>query len=171
MNELYNHPKVKAMVSLTKGEGFGRPLLEFSLTNKPVISSNWSGQIDFLHPEYTALINGSLKPIHGSAQIKDVLVQDSQWFSPDLQHTFLTLNDIFNNYKEWKVKGKRQGYHARTNFSFEKMKELLGDILNNNIPEIAKHVELKLPKLKKVENKSAQLPKLKLPKLKKVNNG
>jgi hypothetical protein len=171
MNELYNHPKVKAMVSLTKGEGFGRPLLEFSLTNKPVISSNWSGQIDFLHPEYTALINGSLKPIHGSAQIKDVLIPDSQWFSPDLQHTFLTLNDIFNNYKEWKVKGKRQGYHARTNFSFDKMKELLGDILNNNIPEIAKHVELKLPKLKKAENTSFQLPKLKLPKLKKVNNG
>ena len=30
INELYNHPKVKAMLSLTKGEGFGRPLLEFS---------------------------------------------------------------------------------------------------------------------------------------------
>ena len=39
MNKLYNHPKVKAMVSLTKGEGFGRPLLEFSLTGKPIIAS------------------------------------------------------------------------------------------------------------------------------------
>jgi glycosyltransferase involved in cell wall biosynthesis len=29
INCMYNHPKVKAMVSLTKGEGFGRPLLEF----------------------------------------------------------------------------------------------------------------------------------------------
>jgi hypothetical protein len=37
MNELYNHSKVKAMVSLTKGEGFGRPLLEFSLTKKPLL--------------------------------------------------------------------------------------------------------------------------------------
>jgi hypothetical protein len=34
MNSIYNHSKVKAMVSLTKGEGFGRPLLEFSLTQK-----------------------------------------------------------------------------------------------------------------------------------------
>ena len=58
---LYNHPKVKAMVSLTKGEGFGRPLLEFSLTNKPVIASNWSGQTDFLNPEFTALVNGNIK--------------------------------------------------------------------------------------------------------------
>jgi hypothetical protein len=52
MNEIYNHSKVKAMVSLTKGEGFGRPLLEFSLTNKPIISSNWSGHIDYLNPEF-----------------------------------------------------------------------------------------------------------------------
>ena len=37
MNELYNHNKIKAMVSLTKGEGFGRPLLEFSSLDKPII--------------------------------------------------------------------------------------------------------------------------------------
>jgi hypothetical protein len=39
MNSIYNHSKVKAMVSLTKGEGFGRPLLEFSLTQKPIITT------------------------------------------------------------------------------------------------------------------------------------
>ena len=43
MNEIYNHSKVKAMVCLTKGEGFGRPMLEFSLVNKPIITTNWSG--------------------------------------------------------------------------------------------------------------------------------
>ena len=42
INNLYNHPKVKAMVCLTKGEGFGRPLLEFSLVKKPIIASGWS---------------------------------------------------------------------------------------------------------------------------------
>lgn len=61
MNEIYNHPKVKAMVSLTKGEGFGRPLLEFSLTKKPILATNWSGHIDFLNSEFTSLINGELK--------------------------------------------------------------------------------------------------------------
>lgn len=171
MNELYNHPKIKAMVSLTKGEGFGRPLLEFSLTNKPIIASNWSGQTDFLNSEYTALVNGSLKPIHKSAQIKDLLVEKSQWFAPDLQHTFMMFNDVFTNYKEWRVKGKRQGYYSRTNFSFDKMKEILGAILDKNIPQIAQQVTLKLPKLKKVNNKPSELPKLKLPKLKKVTNG
>ena len=42
MNYLYNHPKVKSMVSFTHGEGFGRPLLEFSMIGKPSISSGWS---------------------------------------------------------------------------------------------------------------------------------
>jgi hypothetical protein len=168
MNELYNHPKVKAMVSLTKGEGFGRPLLEFSLTNKPIVASNWSGQTDFLNPEFTALVSGTTKPIHKSAQVKNLLIKNSQWFAPDLQHTFMAFNDILTHYKDWKVKSKRQGYHSRTNFSFEKMKEILGEILKHNIPEMPTQVDLKLPKLKKVRNKPSELPKLKLPKLQKV---
>jgi hypothetical protein len=49
VNNLYNHPKVKAMINLTKGEGFGRPLLEFTQSKKPVIASNWSGHLDFLN--------------------------------------------------------------------------------------------------------------------------
>ena len=64
MNSLYNHSKVKAMISLTKGEGFGRPLLEFSLTKKPIITTGWSGHIDFLKPEFTTLLPGELKPVH-----------------------------------------------------------------------------------------------------------
>ena len=35
------------MVSLTKGEGFGRPLLEFSLVKKPIITTNWSAHTEF----------------------------------------------------------------------------------------------------------------------------
>jgi hypothetical protein len=42
MNQIYNHPKVKAHINLTHGEGFGRPLLEASLSEKPIITSNWS---------------------------------------------------------------------------------------------------------------------------------
>ena len=47
MNSMYNHPKVKAMVSFTKAEGFGRPLLEFSTTGKPIMAPHYTGQVDF----------------------------------------------------------------------------------------------------------------------------
>tara|TARA_B100000963_G_C22608805_1_gene663888 strand:- start:666 stop:2012 length:1347 start_codon:yes stop_codon:yes gene_type:complete len=170
INELYNHPKVKAMVSLTKGEGFGRPLLEFSLTNKPIIASNWSGQLDFLNPEFCALVDGSLKPIDKSAVIKDMLIPESQWFSPEPTNVSSALTSVTDNYKDWKVKAKRQGYYSRSNFSFDVMREVLGDILKESLPTIAKQVPLSLPKLKKInDNKETnKLPKLKLPKLKKV---
>ena len=55
MNELYNHPKVKAMVSMTKGEGYGRPLAEFGLSKKPIIASGWSGQCRFPNSRYILL--------------------------------------------------------------------------------------------------------------------
>ena len=67
MNSLYNHSKVKAHVSFTKGEGFGRPLLEASISGKPVIASGWSGQLDFLDKENSVLVGGELKPIHESS--------------------------------------------------------------------------------------------------------
>ena len=60
INQLYNHPKVKAMLSFNKGEGFGRPLLEFTTTGKPVIASNWSGQLDFLNKDFATSISGEI---------------------------------------------------------------------------------------------------------------
>ena len=157
MNSLYNHSKVKAMVNLTKGEGFGRPLLEFSLTNKPILSTNWSGHTDFLNSEFTTLLPGQLTNIHPSAA-NNMLLQEAQWFSVDYGQAGYHMKDMFENYKGYAEKAKRQGYFSRTNFSFEKMKEKLDTVLTEKLPEFPKQVQLKLPQLKKIE----------LPKLKKV---
>ena len=158
VNELYNHSKIKAMVSLTKGEGFGRPLLEFTQTKKPIIASNWSGQIDFLNHEFTSLVPGTLNDIHPSAQVPDMLIEGSQWFTADYGFVSGLLKDYVENYKKYQEKGKRLSFYCKTNFSFVKLLEKLYLILTEKIPEIPKQVQLKLPQLKKIE----------LPKLKKV---
>jgi hypothetical protein len=160
MNELYNHSKVKAMVSLTKGEGFGRPLLEFSLTKKPIIASNWSGHKDFLSEEFTTLIPGELHNLDDSSVVQDMLMKEFQWFGVDNGVAFISLRDVFTNYKDYKEKANRQAFRSKTNFSFEKMVEQLDGYLTKYIPEFPKQVQLKLPQLKKIE----------LPKLKKVEN-
>lgn len=157
MNEIYNHPKVKAMVSLTKGEGFGRPLLEFSLTKKPILATNWSGHIDFLNSEFTSLINGELKNVDDSAVVKDMILKESQWFTPNPGEIGHYLKDIFKNYKKYAELGKRQAHFSKTNFSWDKMDEKLNEYLDKNIPEFPKQVKLQLPKLKKIE-----LPKKKV---------
>jgi hypothetical protein len=153
INEIYNHPKVKAMVSLTKGEGFGRPLLEFTQSKKPLITTNWSGHLDFLNTGFTTLIPGTLTNVHPSAA-NSMLLKESQWFSPDTGRIGHYLKDVFENYKEYIDGGKRQAYHSKQNFSFEKMTEKLAEYLTR-IPEFPKPIALKLPQLKKIE-----LPKL-----------
>ena len=168
MNEIYNHTKVKAMVNITKGEGFGRPLLEFSCVNKPIITTNWSGHTDYLSPEYTTMLSGTMTNIHPSAA-NNMLLKEAQWFSVDTGYLGHYLKDMFINYKKYSDLSKRQGYQSRENFSFEKMKEKLEKTLDEKIPEFPKQVQLQLPKLKKVgEENKIELPKLQLPKLKKV---
>jgi len=147
MNHLYNHPKVKAMISLTKGEGFGRPLLEFTQSKKPLIVSNWSGHVDFLKSDFTSLVPGELREIHASAIQEGLLIEKSKWFSPDITFVNLLLKDYFNSYKSYEVKGKRLARHCMTNFSFEKMQEKLEAIMDENAP---KKVEIKLPNIKKI---------------------
>ena len=157
MNEIYNHSKVKAMVSLTKGEGFGRPLLEFTLTKKPLITTGWSGQMDFLNPEFTVLIGGGLSNVHPSAA-NQFLLTESQWFSPDHGQIGFVLKDVYENYKNYTDKGKRQAFKSKNEFNWDKMAEKTDILLTQYIPEFPKELNLKLPSMKKIE----------LPKLKKV---
>jgi glycosyltransferase involved in cell wall biosynthesis len=158
INELYNHSKVKAMISLTKGEGFGRPLLEFTLTKKPLIVSGWSGHMDFLNHEFTNLVGGQLTKVHPSTQ-NQFLIPESMWFSPDLPQVGFYLKDVFENYKNYTDKAKRQAFRSKNEFSWDKMKEKVDNILTNSLPEFPQEVKLALPQLKKIE----------LPKLKKIN--
>jgi hypothetical protein len=153
INLLYNHPKVKAFVSFTKGEGFGRPLAEFCLSKKPVIASGWSGHTDFLNPEFSILLPGSLTPVHQSAQAGDIIIEGSSWFSVDPAAASKAFVEVFDNYKKYEAAGKRQGYKIKTEFCYDNMVLLLKSYFDKYV---IKQVDLVLPGLNKVE-----LPKLK----------
>lgn len=79
MAALYNHPKVKALVSLTHGEGFGRPLLEAAACAVPVMATNWSGHLDFLNLGNFIAFNYDMKEIPDIAVWNDILVKGSRW--------------------------------------------------------------------------------------------
>jgi len=149
MNGLYEHPKVKAMLNFTKGEGFGRPLLEFSLTGKPVIVSNWSGHLDFLKSG-AVLLEGELKPVHESAA-DQFLLKESQWFNVNISKALTTIKDVYKNYDKYKTASFQLGKQNKQIFSLEKMTKLFDGILNqygiyNKIQP--KFQQLQLPKLK-----------------------
>ena len=160
MNALYQHPKVKAMLNFTKGEGFGRPLLEFSLTGKPVIVSGWSGHIDFLK-KGAVLLDGELKPVHESAA-DQFLLKESRWFNVNVTKALPVIRDVYSNYDEYKKGAMELAKYNKEHFSISAMTRLFDNLLQryniyNKVQPKLKKIEL--PKLKKVE----------LPKLKKVS--
>lgn len=167
MSSLYNHPKVKTHVSFTRGEGYGRPLAEAAITGKPIITTKWSGHLDFLNEESSILVGGTLTKIHPSAQWNGVLNEGSEWFLIDYGTAIAYMKDVFKNYKTYLEKSRKTYHHIKTNFSFDKMKDRIDEILTARVPEFPKQVTLQLPKLKKV-GETSEPPKIALPKLKKI---
>jgi len=169
MNQLYNHPKVKAHITFTHGEGFGRPLLEASLSEKIVIAPNWSGHLDFLNKNNSVLLPGVMTDVHKSALPKEMLVEGAQWFTANYQYASQVMKDVLKNNRKYGMMAKKQSMYNKVNFSMDKMTKDFGKILDRYLPkfeEQPQQVDLKLPKLKKV---GGDKPKeIKLPKLKKV---
>ena len=160
MNELYNHPKVKVMVSLTKGEGFGRPLLEFSMSGKPIIVSGWSGHLDFLDKDLTILLPGKLDKVHEST-VNDFILKDAQWFTADYNIAAGALFDVYTNYSKYTSHSKKMSYYNKNNYTLEMMQKKLEWFFEKNVPEFPEEIDLKLP------DSISKLKTISLPKLKK----
>ena len=148
LNSLYSDDKVKAMISFTKGEGYGRPLAEFETTGKPIIVSDWSGFKDFLPKENTVYLEGELTPIHQSAQ-NNFLLKEAKWFSVDYSKAAGKLFDIYKNYKKYSKQSEGLRTNILKNFTLDRMTEKLGQILDKYV-KVKQHIELKLPEIKKL---------------------
>jgi glycosyltransferase involved in cell wall biosynthesis len=155
MASLYHHPKVKAMISFTKGEGYGRPMAEFTLTGKPIIASGWSGQLDFLPKEHSVLLEGQLTQVDESAADKFIM-KEAQWFTVNYSSAANKIYDVFSKYNDYLKQSAGLRENTLKNFTLEKMNERFEEILNNYVKEQPKVVPFQLPKL----NKNIQIPKL-----------
>ena len=105
MVALYNHPKIKAYVSFTHGEGYGLPLLEAAACGLPVIATNWSGHLDFLGKNFTP-VNYTLKEIPESVVWDPILIKGSKWAVVDEEHAKNRLNKIVRDYYKPQEKAK-----------------------------------------------------------------
>lgn len=147
MNEVYNDSRIKAMALLTKGEGFGRPFLEFAATGKPIITTAWSGHLDFLKPEYTALVGGKLEKVHRSAVQPGMILPEASWFTPDDRDSVEAFKIVFQDYPVWKAKAEKQAEIINTNWTIASMGEKLKSILDEHVPDFPERVGLQLPGL------------------------
>jgi len=104
MSALYNHPKIKAFVSLSAGEGFALPLLEAAACELPIIATNWSGHLDFLNKGKFSAVEYDLKEIPKSVVWKDILIEGSRWAvvkEQDAKHRMKKMTSAYSLPVQW----------------------------------------------------------------------
>ena len=161
MNQLYNHPKVKAHLSFTHGEGFGRPLLEASFSGKPIIAPCETGQKDFLDENNTVKLPGQYVKVPNRSFPKEFYVDTCEWFGVNYGLASQIIRDVHKNYTKYAVKGKKLMLLNRRMFTHDKMREKLEQIVDQQLSSLPKQVDIKLPNMKKEDKKEEKsLPKL-----------
>ena len=147
LNEVYNDPRIKALVSFTKGEGFGRPFLEFAAVGKPILCSGWSGQMDFLDKDQTAFVGGTIEKVHPSATVAHMILPDASWFKPNSSHVVAGFREIFGNYATWLPKARKQSRTVNKLYTRGKMGEKMDELFTRYLPDFPEEVDFVLPKL------------------------
>tara|TARA_R110002012_G_scaffold74074_4_gene188136 strand:+ start:838 stop:2925 length:2088 start_codon:yes stop_codon:yes gene_type:complete len=139
MHSLYNHSKVKVMVSLTHGEGFGLPLFEAAYSGLPIIAPGWSGQNDFLYMPFDskakkngkkrkagfAEVEFTMGPVPESALWQGVIEKDMAWCYPTEGSYKLRLRQVRNSYDKWLKKAKKLQEWVCKEFAWDKKHEQL----------------------------------------------
>lgn len=82
MKRLYCDPTVKALVNLTRGEGFCLPALEASACGLPVITTNWSAHTEFLGLGRFIKVEYALEQIHESRIDENIFMKGARWAMP-----------------------------------------------------------------------------------------
>ena len=156
MSNLYHHPKVKAMISFAKGEGYGRPMAEFTLTGKPIIASGWSGQMDFLPVEHSVLLEGNLTQVDESAA-DQFCMKEAQWFTVNYSNAANKIYDVFNKYNSYLEQSKGLRENTLKNFTLDNMHDKFTQLMDTYVKKQPQYVPFNAPK---VNASKMQIPKL-----------
>ena len=144
---LYSHPKIKCLISLSHGEGWGLPLYEASYTGLPIITTNWSGQCDFLNMPVKQRKKGtknktekvmkpmigeveySLAPVQKEAVWDGVIQADSMWCYADKDSYHNILQDVVENYDKYKDIANKLKTWVKKEFEADKQYDAFANVV------------------------------------------
>lgn len=153
MLSVYTNPKIKAIVSMTHGEGFGLPLMEAATNNLPVIATDWSAHTEYLYLKHDGevkrmfgKIDYEIKPIDQTHVWPGVLENGTSWAHPKMQSYKEKLRDCYKDYGRYKSQAKKLTPYVRELLNEEKLHDLfvehvLGEkqlrVKTSDIPKIS----------------------------------
>lgn len=111
---LLQNPKIKCLLSLTRGEGYGLPMLEAAACGLPVIATNWSAHTEFLKPAFIS-VDYDLVPATPSSSVGSLFAPGSRWA----------------NAKEPDVKKKLEKFYKSPSVPTKKAKDYRETVLEN----------------------------------------
>ncbi len=91
-------------VSLHRAEGFGYTLAESMWLGRPVVATGYSGNLDFMTPENSYLVDHRLVPIGAG---NDPYPADGLWAEPDVDHAAKLMREVFEHRDEARRRAER----------------------------------------------------------------
>lgn len=128
---LYRSKKIMGLISATRGEGFGLPLLEASVSGLPVIATDWSGHKDFLDKGEWLAVENNLKPVHPAKIDGNIFVPGAQWAQIDKSDFTKKLLTLYKNPGFYKNKAKLLSKKIKSEFSFDAIALKYDDLMSN----------------------------------------
>ena len=136
MTGLYTHPKIKAIVNIAHGEGFGLPLYEAARSGLPVVTIGWSGQVDFLTHEGEELfqkVNHVLAPVQANAVWDGVIQKESEWAYADQGSYKMTLRKTYKTWHKAKETAEKLKGIVNDKFSDETLYAKFCNAIHENV--------------------------------------
>lgn len=130
MTSLYTHPSVKALINLTRGEGFGLPILDAAVAGLPVIATNFSGHLDFMKLGKFIAVEYDMTLLPKERLDDRIFMEGAKWANPretDFKKRLAKFRTSTGNPKEWASDLSKK---CRESFSRKQIENIYDEHLN-----------------------------------------